>query len=212
MNCQEFQALLDDYLDATLAPASRVAADAHVATCSVCAVLFARGARLKTATAALPRELVPPRDLWPELAARLAAHTRERRRNERYHFIAAAAVLFLTIGTLLTFAQRPFLQDAVPAHVEAASRPAHERNALRARLVAQIVSASGTMSPETRAIVIHNLEVVDRALREIETALANDPNNHDLQRLLTAVYQRETYLINSLQPSPLTIQPTRTDI
>ena len=47
------------------------------------------------------------------------------------------------------------------------------------------------MTPETRAVVEKNLAVIDAALVEIRAALAKDPNNRELLRMLGATRKRK---------------------
>lgn len=47
------------------------------------------------------------------------------------------------------------------------------------------------MTPETRAVVEKNLAVIDAALVEIRSALAKDPNNRELLRMLGATRKRK---------------------
>ena len=67
MNCAEFETLLADYLDGTLAPAERSTFEAHASTCSGCREFLQDatvGLRLATSAA----EIEPP----PELITRIA--------------------------------------------------------------------------------------------------------------------------------------------
>lgn len=66
---------LSDYVDGSLALAASRAVEAHLATCAACRSEVESLRRLHLATAALPREISPVRDLWPAIARQLhAAH------------------------------------------------------------------------------------------------------------------------------------------
>lgn len=82
MNCQNCSELLHDYAAApyTLAAADRHALEAHLAACAACRAEFDAVGKLHTATAALPRESTPARDLWPGIAAQLTASEDQRAR------------------------------------------------------------------------------------------------------------------------------------
>ncbi len=82
--------LLLDYLDGALPPDERQAIDAHLQTCAACRAEKEALASVMTAVDTLPRSIDPPRDLWPEIEARLkasllddAAADLERRKNGR---------------------------------------------------------------------------------------------------------------------------------
>ena len=64
--------LLQDYLDDALTPAERQTVEAHLPTCPACRAEHEALASVVASVGALPRSLEPPRDLWPEIEARLA--------------------------------------------------------------------------------------------------------------------------------------------
>lgn len=70
MNCRDCSDQFSDYVDGTLPPG---AIDAHLATCPACGAELAALRALLTQTRALPDEVAPDRDLWPDLAARLTS-------------------------------------------------------------------------------------------------------------------------------------------
>ena len=82
-------------------------------------------------------------------------------------------------------------------HATAAALPAsYETGASEfTRATADLMSALDTrrnsMTPETRAVVEKNLAVIDAALVEIRSALAKDPNNRELLRMLGATRKRK---------------------
>jgi len=74
MTCHDYHDRFDAYLDRTLDADSRRALDAHLAGCAACRQALAGLLTLREQTSRLPRDIVPPRDLWPEIQATLA-HT-----------------------------------------------------------------------------------------------------------------------------------------
>jgi hypothetical protein len=73
MNCSDYSSALHDYLDGELPAPEVVQLEAHLAGCAACRATFDSLRALRAATAALPREIPPARDLWPELEERLEA-------------------------------------------------------------------------------------------------------------------------------------------
>ncbi len=67
MNCAEFETLLADYLDGTLAPEARLSIEGHVATCAGCRE-FMSDATAGFEFASRASEIAPP----PELITRIA--------------------------------------------------------------------------------------------------------------------------------------------
>ena len=73
MNCTDWNEKLHDHVDSALSPADARALEAHLTSCAACRAEFSSLRALRAATAKLPRELAPSRDLWPELEENLAA-------------------------------------------------------------------------------------------------------------------------------------------
>lgn len=69
MNCSACSEKLHDYAAGSLSATEVRAVDAHLAACATCRAELAAVRRLRAATAALPREINPPHDGWPALAA-----------------------------------------------------------------------------------------------------------------------------------------------
>ena len=65
---------LSDVVDGALAPADARVADAHLESCGRCAGELARLRGLLAATAALPRSIEPPVELWAEIRGTLEAN------------------------------------------------------------------------------------------------------------------------------------------
>lgn len=93
MNCIECNERLDAYLDDTLSRSRRSEVGAHIQTCLSCCAALDSLRALRVATAALPREIAPPRDLWPEISARLGAPRSSRPALRFWIPFAAAAAL-----------------------------------------------------------------------------------------------------------------------
>jgi len=72
MTCEMFEANVSEWLDEELAPEARSAMDAHRAACPACAALVSDLRRLQTDARQLP-PLVPSRDLWEGIEARIEA-------------------------------------------------------------------------------------------------------------------------------------------
>jgi anti-sigma factor RsiW len=71
MNCTEIQNSLNDYVDGELSLEQQRLVELHLKECSDCQREFALMRSLLAKTAALPKSITPPRDLWSGIAARL---------------------------------------------------------------------------------------------------------------------------------------------
>jgi hypothetical protein len=105
MNCEAFDAALPEYLEGTLEGAVRAPAERHLRECVRCAGLVRDIENIRDGAAALP-DLVPSRDLWAGIEARIAAPVipLARPAEPRTRFvpawmgIAAAALIVSTAG------------------------------------------------------------------------------------------------------------------
>lgn len=160
-----------------------------------------RHERLLAALAELPRELEPERDLWPEIAARTLA----RRPARPYRWLAAG----LAAGALIALGALRWAEwGAAPPEVTAArptpsapSALAHfsetdaELARIREELRLEVGRLSAALPPATRELVFANLATIDRAIEEIEAALAERPGDAALARTYIGYRQRQIDLL-----------------
>ena len=115
MTCAEFDAALPDYLEGTLDAPLRAAVQKHLSECVRCASLVKDLEKLTKDAAALP-DLVPARDLWQGIEARIAAPViplavrpaRQRRFLPAWMGVAAAALVVSTAGITYMLTARSF--------------------------------------------------------------------------------------------------------
>lgn len=193
---------------------------AHLRTCDRCRREVAEIRALRRAAAGLPREIDPPRDLWPEVEARVRAGPEAGRgaggrpltlrRAAPWLAAAAALIVAVTAGTTLWLTDGPSAASDGPVaavdgpspltggtaarpagltHVEAGYAPAVER------LSALLEAREGELPPATRAALERNLEVVDAAIAEAESALVNEPSSPERVRALDRSYQRKVEML-----------------
>ena len=111
LRCDQFDELLPDYLEETLAPDARLTAEIHVRNCVRCTGLLDDLAGIRAEASALPA-LTPSRDLWSGIAARIEAPVVEIGSRPRGHaparhihraWLAAAAVALITLSSGTTY-------------------------------------------------------------------------------------------------------------
>ncbi len=113
--CEAFDAALPDYLEGTLDGSLRASVEQHLRECVRCASLVRDIENIRKEAAALP-DLVPSRDLWTGIEARIAAPIiplaarpeRQRRFLPAWMGIAAAALIVGTAGVTYTLTARSF--------------------------------------------------------------------------------------------------------
>ena len=200
---------LNEFIDGTLEAREALEVEEHLEGCSRCAEELARLRALVSAAAALPRDVQPPRDLWPGLSVQLADETGwqpatpspELRGRTGFSpgWLAAAAALALAVGLTITYAPwRPSPAAGRPAAPAPDLREAEEQFALATQqLFAALEKADGSASPEIRALLREHLRLVDQAIAETIAALEKDPQNAHLGRMLTTMYARKMDLLQA---------------
>lgn len=159
--------------------------------------------KLTRAARQLATEITPERDLWPGIANAITAPSKPRWTPM---FAQAAAVLLLIgASSAITFVAvkgsvQPVVQVTPDLVFEQASfgnryslGPGFQdaRNALVAEFEVEIER----LSPETRAEIQTNLELVQKAIFDINQALEQEPENVLLQERLLRTYRDELELL-----------------
>lgn len=202
---------LSEYLDGALAPAERVALEAHLADCAACTATLAELRRVVARARALD-DRAPAADLWPGIAARIGARgtvlpfARPARRRISFTVpqLAAAgiAIVALSFG-----AGWLALTGHAPASTAAISGSSVEHNAIWVRgadseydaAVGQLRAAlndnRSQLDSSTVRVLEKNLAIIDSAVAEARHALAQDPNNSYLNHHLAETMRRKVELL-----------------
>jgi hypothetical protein len=166
--------------------------------------------------AELPKDVMPQRDLWPAIAARIGrAGEPPAKPAFRWPLALAAALLVASVSALLTWsllrdpqaagpaviAQAPAAADIVPVHYGPNSDVSAAELAARDALLVQFRDAFATLRPETREAIQKNLAVMQAAADEIDAALAKDPASGMLQGMLAGTYKQELNLYSTVVTS-----------
>ena len=166
--------------------------------------------RLDELTAALPREIAPPPDLWPAIRAELAPRSSRTIRWTSRWRVAAAVLLVAgssSVITLLAVRANDRGRAAAPV-VTAAQAPASESRLPAPLAVAELGYARSidalrrtlderrdSLAPSTVATVERSLRIADSAIAEARSALEHDPANRVLADLLVSNYERKIDLL-----------------
>jgi hypothetical protein len=208
MTCEEIRDRLDEYVDGDLAEAEFQEIELHLDGCARCRDEERRLRALIAQAAALPEEIQPAADLWPDLAARLRGpegmrlvpRTGLARWMGPMSVAAAAAVVVALSAALWTRGSMPTgVPGATPGMVRPVALGASselldsEREYARATadLMAAIEAQKESLSPETRTVLDANLKTIDDALAQVRAALIKDPANSQLAHLLTSTHQKK---------------------
>ena len=143
--------------------------------------------------AGLPRDVVPPGNLWPGIAARLSARTR------RAPPMALAATIAIAAAGLASFFTWAVLESrSVPRVIQtvAATNSFEEPRDPKYVLARDAVEKTfrerlGMLEPATRAKIEASLAVIQKAHEEIRKALAADPQSPVLEQLWESTWHDE---------------------
>ena len=138
--------------------------------------------------AELPKDVAPPHDLWPGIAARIAEGQQAPAKPAfRWPLALAAGLAIASLSALLTWG---LMRDPGPAQPVASAQPAtsgvmpvsygpnsgltEKELAVRDELFAQFQDAFERLRPETREAIVKNMAVMQEAADEIDAvAVAN---------------------------------------
>lgn len=161
--------------------------------------------------AELPKDVAPARDLWPGIAARLGEASMPAARPIRWPLALAAAVLVASVSALLTWsltrapevsAPPPVVAtaptDIVPVKYGANSGLSAKDFGARDELLRQFRGKFASLKPETRAAIVKNLAIMQKAADDIDAALAKDPASGMLKGMLVGTYKQELQLYSTV--------------
>jgi hypothetical protein len=157
--------------------------------------------------AKLPRDIVPPRYLWPSIERTIE---RQPLRTPQVVLAAAAAVAALMIAGAVVWAvlhsRAATTAPSAPSIAMSLDEP-HDPGymAARAGLVDTFRQRLAMLDPPTRAKIEANLAVIHQARDEIRKALTADPDSPVLEELLESAWHDEIDLYDDVIR---TTQPT----
>lgn len=209
MNCAEALDRLDDFLDGELPEEVHREVESHLSTCAACREEARRLRSILAEARALPREMAPPRDLWPEIAREIGAGKvvspafgRKTGLRSWMPALAAAAVAVAALSVVLMRGGGgtdggPGGGTTVPAAGASVALLDAERGYAMAaeELLAALAERKDSLSPETRESVERNLAVIDKALNEIREALQKEPKNPELNRMLASTHRKKVEVL-----------------
>jgi hypothetical protein len=157
--------------------------------------------------AKLPRDIVPPRYLWPSIERGIE---RQPPRTPQVMLAAAAAVAALMIAGAVLWAVLHSRAATTPPSAPNIAMSLDEPHdpgylAARAGLVDTFRQRLAMLDPPTRAQIQANLAVIHQAREDIRKALAADPDSPVLEQLLESAWHDEFDLYDDVIR---TTQPT----
>lgn len=199
---------LSAYLDGELGGDALAAADAHLAVCAECRTAL-EGLRDLIGRAHALDDHPPERDLWAGIASQVSSGATPgviplRRRRFAFSLpqLAAAGIAIVALSSgaavLLTRGARApsFPMETGPTLPTASAALASAKGiqsygvAIR-DLEATLAARRSTLDTATIRAVEQSLAIIDRAIRQAEAALTQDPNNMYLNNHLAHALDRK---------------------
>src|SRR5262245_20558769 len=215
MNAQRHltEAERHDAADGSLAPEQHATVAEHLAQCASCADDVARVRHLMTRVRETPTGLDV--DLWPDIRSRierekivqLPATTAEiavvARRPARKWLawaavgVAAAAILIVSLPTppVRSKTGSSMANREVSPEVQLVVDSTREYEREATILLNELELRRAMIRPQLRSSLDHDLRVIDEAILELKEAIARDPNNPALRRLLASSYKQKVDLL-----------------
>ena len=165
---------------------------------------------LMAAAADLNTDVTPGRDLWPGIEQAISQPAKPARTAWNSVWAQAAAVLLLVGGSsgvtylammkdanvLLPVAGEPALVfESVSGSFGSLYNLGPEYQDARRSLAAKLDQELSRLTPEERENVRKNIDVIRAAIDDINLALAEEPDNALLQKLLISTYREELDLM-----------------
>lgn len=143
-------------------------------------------ARLAQALEALPRDIAPERDLWPELALELPSRAPLK-----------VAPRWLAAAALAAIALSFWLMPPAPAPV-ATTEPIAMTVASLTAMYQQEKAAQLTMLNGANPNIDRQLLIWEDAIEQVEKALQYSPNQAQLLQQLNRLYQQQLHYLGGL--------------
>jgi anti-sigma factor RsiW len=206
------QHLTEEQLNDLADGAADAGARSHLGECEECQRQLAQLQHIVARVHALPRVVAPRRDLLPDIQRSLdqaaqntrGAHWRKQALWSLRVPLAAAALLLIMTTALITrmLLEPPGETRQATQQERAGWLVARETQALQQKYesaiaeLEQLVDAQrANLAPSTLRLLQQNLRVIDRAIRESQEALEQDPNSELIHDLLRSAYQRKLELL-----------------
>lgn len=213
MTCQETNHQLDEYIAGELTPEQKIAIEQHIANCNECSSELMLRRALLARTRALPRELWPQQELWPNILNQInnrkiqPLYPRTQSWVQRWQVWGAAAACLAIIAIVWGIGQfgadqspninSPMIGGNTP-QLSVAIGENQQYQQVRQRIQQTLHLNKAELSPETVSVIEKNITVIDDAVAEINKALSEDPENPNLKLMLVATQQQAADLLESI--------------
>lgn len=210
MSCQDYEALIGDYVDATIGEAQRASLESHLTACASCRALVEDFSVIRAASLTLEPQR-PPADMWRRVSAAIHAEPKPLLGFGSGAWwracVPAAAMAMLVAALTWTAAQL----TVVPGERLARSTPAGQTEPVSILAEYQLAERNLTntiegleriaandptaLDMETADVLKANLNVIDGAIGESREALKKEPENDVAQESLFEALRNKVSLL-----------------
>lgn len=146
----------------------------------------------------LEREMMPTRDLWPGIERNISEVSQRKKAewlNDWMPYGVAASLVIAVASLLINLAATP-QQILGFTHAELAIMNVEaEYVKVRNPLVDKFIEMNKQLAPETLDDLYRNIEIMEKARRDIEAHIRENPDNQRLVEMLVRVHQQEIDLL-----------------
>lgn len=154
----------------------------------------------------LDRDIQPTRDLWPGIERQIASYPQRHRNDWLYKvmpYAMAASLLIAVTALILSVTQVGSREELKYVSLERSiGEMQNEFMAVRNPAIQQFEAANRGLDRETLLLLRKNIEIIEKARKEIELALLANPENLRLIDMLMRVHQQELNLLNQNYVEP----------
>ena len=147
----------------------------------------------------LAQDIPPSRDLWQSIEREISGgevHVKSARRTTWISLFAFAATL-VVVGVGIWIGRPPEKGALSVVHTAFVTDPRYLRD--RAALLESLRQRLNALPPESQQQVAASIATLQKAKRDLEDALGEDPGNALLQELLVNTYQDEMRVLTAVQ-------------
>jgi hypothetical protein len=213
MNCQDYEALIGDYVDGTIGEAQRASIESHLASCASCRAIVDDFRVIRATSLALQRQL-PPADMWRKVSAAIEAEPKPLigfGSGQWWRAFAPAVAMAILVAALtwtaaqLTVLPGERLARSTPVGPVGQTEPVSilaeyqlaERNLTNTIEGLERIAANDptALDMETADVLKANLNVLDGAIGESREALKKEPENDVAQESLFEALRNKVALL-----------------
>ena len=145
----------------------------------------------------LDAEIMPGRDLWPGIERNISEFPQRKKfewSNGWMPYGVAASLVIAVTSLLVNLTANNMSIGLIPSELAVANIRS-EYVKVRNPLVDQFTETNKQLAPETLEDLYRNIEIMEKARRDIEAQIRENPESHRLVEMLMRVHEQEIELL-----------------